>query len=102
MQLEQQQVQQHLPSVLHLLSRRLHLFLKSKPELCESQRRAITLSLAQQVQNHHPRLENAAEEVTKLLKWLEITPHNTIASYYECWSTFQSEKEKASSMTNEE
>jgi hypothetical protein len=37
-----------------------------------------------------------------LLKWVEISPADTIASYYESWSSFQSEKEKASNMTNEE
>ena len=87
---------------MFMLYRRLQRFLKQKPELCETQRRAIVLSLARQVQAHHPRIESAGDEVTKLLKWLDITPANTIATYYESWSSFQTEKEKASSMTNEE
>lgn len=56
--------------MIYLLSRRLHRFLKFKPELSAAQRRAIILSLSKQVETHHPRMENAVEEVTKLLKWL--------------------------------
>jgi hypothetical protein len=40
--------------------------------------------------------------VTKLLKWLDISSTATIATYYESWSSFQTEKEKPSNMTNEE
>jgi hypothetical protein len=46
--------------------------------------------------------QKESDYLFRLLKWIELSPSETISNFYHNWSTFQSEKEKTSWMTNEE
>lgn len=40
------------------------------------------------------------EELSRLFKWLTISPSPTIANFYDKWSSLQTDKEKETNMTN--
>jgi hypothetical protein len=84
-------------TISYLLARKINRLLKEKEELESGERKAISLSLAREVGQSGSR-----EELLRLFKWIDISPHSTIAHFYHNWTSLQADKEKSSSMTVEE